>query len=330
MMQTTMVADVVAYLRELGVVRQVIGAGLPADSGAPESAAAVPATAASLSAVATDADAGAGDLAWSKRPGAVAGFRGSLLICSSEAAGELAAPPLDTAPLADTASLAETGRVAETAALAGTGRLAIVCDRPRLAMALVVGRFFAHLAADRPPAYADPATADLVDEMRAWVKNAVVGRGLGIEPLATIGCSGMGYERDDQGRLVPFPQLGRVVVEDDVHVAAQAMIQRGAIGDTVVRRGAKIGPHANVGHNVVVGEDVLIAGHAQIGGGARLGRGVTVWQSAAIANGVTVGEGAVIGMGAMIRADVGAGEVWVGNPGRRLRGDTRPSRKDGT
>jgi acetyltransferase-like isoleucine patch superfamily enzyme len=44
-----------------------------------------------------------------------------------------------------------------------------------------------------------------------------------------------------------------------------------------------------------------------------------VWQSAAIANGVAVGEGAVIGMGAMIRDDVGAGEVWVGNPGRRLR-----------
>ena len=186
-------------------------------------------------------------------------------------------------------------------------------------MALVVGRFFAHLAADSPPVYADPATAGIVEAMRAWVKNAVVGHDLGIEPLATIGCSGMGYERADDGRLVPFPQLGRVVIEDDVHVAAQAMIQRGAIGDTVVRRGAKIGPHVNVGHNVEVGEDVLIAGHAQIGGGARIGSGTVVWQSAAVANGVTIGERAVIGMGAMIRADVGAGEVWAGNPGRKLR-----------
>jgi len=140
-----------------------------------------------------------------------------------------------------------------------------------------------------------------------------------IDPLATVGCAGMGYERDAQGRLVAFPQLGRVLLEDDVHIAAQAMVQRGAIGDTIVRRGAKIGPHVNVGHHADIGEDCLIAGHAQIGGGARLGRGTVVWQSAAVANGVVVGEGAVIGMGAMIRRDVGDGEVWVGNPGKRLR-----------
>ena len=194
----------------------------------------------------------------------------------------------------------------------------VVCRRPRLAMALVVSRFFAHLAADRPPVYADPATALLVDDGRAWVRNTVAGRNVRIEPLATVGCAGMGYERDEQGRLVAFPQLGGVVLEDDVQVAAQAMVQRGAIGDTVVRRGAKVGPHANVGHNAEIGEDCLVAGHAQVGGGVRLGNRAMVWQSAAIANGVAVGEGAVIGMGAMIRADVGRGETWVGNPGRRL------------
>jgi len=245
-------------------------------------------------AVATDRQAGAGDLAWSRRPGAAAAFRGTLLICSPDAAEGLSQSPAPDATV-------------------------VVSERPRLAMALVVARFFAHLAADTPAVYADPATERLVEEHRAWVRNAVVGRNVRIEPLATVGCSGMGYERDAQDRLVPFPQLGRVMLEDDVHIAAQAMVQRGAIGDTVVRRGAKIGPHVNVGHNVDVGEDCLIAGHAQVGGGARLGRGTIVWQSAAIANGVTVGAGAVIGMGAMIRADVGDGEVWVGNPGKRLR-----------
>ena len=269
-----------------------------------------------LNAVATDTGAGAGELAWSRRAGAAARFGGSLLICGTEGVAGAGVPPGRMSPPGSPQS--GTPR-AEADAFPGSSGTVIVCDRPRLAMALVVGRFFAHLAADRPPVYADPATARLVEEVRAWVRNAVVGHGLGIEPLATIGCSGMGYERADDGRLVPFPQLGRVVIEDDVHVAAQAMIQRGAIGDTVVRRGAKIGPHVNVGHNVEVGEDVLIAGHAQIGGGARIGSGTVVWQSAAIANGVTVGAGAVIGMGAMIRADVGAGEVWAGNPGRKLR-----------
>ncbi len=281
-MPTVKADEIVAHLRELGMATAVIAAPAPSGAGAP------------ITAVATDSQAAPGDLAWSRRPGAAARFRGSLLICSAEAAAELDEPAVP-------------------------GRVVVVCERPRLAMALVVARFFVHLTDDRPTVYADPATARLVDDGRAWVRNAVVGRNVRIEPLATIGCSGMGYERDGEGRLVPFPQLGRAVLEDDVHVAAQAMVQRGAIGDTIVRRGAKIGPHVNVGHNADVGEDCLIAGHAQLGGGARLGRRAVVWQSAAIANGVAVGEGAVIGMGAMIRDDVGPGEVWVGNPGRRLR-----------
>lgn len=271
-------AEIVAHLGELGLATAVIGAPVP---GAP------------ITAVATDTQAGLGELAWSKRPGAATGFRGSLLICSAEAAEGLGE--------------------------AMAGGVIVVSERPRLAMALVVGRFFAGLAADQPPVYADPATARQVDDGRAWVRNALVGRNVRIEPLAAVGCPGMGYERDDRGRLVPFPQLGRAVLEDDVHIAAQAVVQRGAIADTIVRRGAKVGPHVNVGHNADVGEDCLIAGHAQIGGGARLGRGTVVWQSAAVANGVRVGDHAVIGMGAMIRRDVGDGEVWAGNPGKRLR-----------
>ncbi len=293
--------DIVAYLRGLGVLEALTGE---------------PGAAAPISAVATDAEAVPGDLAWSRRPGAAAHFQGSLLICAPEAAEEPEAqgggePQARVAAEPDAQAAAQAARQA-------AARVVVVCRRPRLAMALVLGRFFAHLAADRPAVFADPSTALAVDDGRAWVRNAVAGHNVRIEPLATIGCSGMGYERDDNDRLVPFPQLGGVVLEDDVHVAAQAMIQRGAIGDTVVRRGAKIGPHVNVGHNADVGQDCLVAGHAQIGGGVRLGSRVVVWQSAAIANGVVVGDDAVIGMGAMIRADVGPGETWVGNPGRRL------------
>ncbi len=294
------VGDIVTHLRGLGMIEALIG---------------VPGAAAPIGAVATDTQAGPGDLAWSRRPGAATHFHGSLLICAPEAAE----PDAQAAGEPDLQAAAESGE--PTAVESGeqtSARVVVVCRRPRLAMALVLGRYFAHLAADRPAVYADAATALAVDDGRAWVKNAVAGHNVRIEPLATIGCSGMGYERDERDRLVPFPQLGGVVLEDDVHVAAQAMIQRGAIGDTVVRRGAKIGPHVNVGHNADVGQDCLIAGHAQIGGGVRLGSRAVVWQSAAIANGVTVGDDAVIGMGAMIRADVGQGETWVGNPGRRL------------
>jgi len=240
----------------------------------------------------TDAAAGPGDVAWSRRAGAAQGFGGTLLLCDADGRGE--------------------GAVR-------AGSVVAVCGNPRLAMARVVERFFPTLTLDHPPEYADPGLAAVVGGLGAWVMNARLGHNVTLGPRCTIGCSGMGYERDDDGRLVKFPQTGVVVVEDDVDVAAHATVQRAAIGATVLRRGAKIGPHANVGHNVEIGEDVLVAGHAQIGGGSRVGRGAVVWQSAVVANGVTVGEGAVVGMSAALREDVGPGEVWVGNPARRLR-----------
>ncbi len=245
-----------------------------------------------------DATAGGGALAWSKHAGAAAAFGGALLLCTEGAAAE---------PLA------------ETRPAAGATSVVAVCDRPRLALAEAVWRFFSHLVTDEPPEYGSRELAEQAEQLGAWVRNASVAAGVRLGVHCSIGCAGMGYERRSDGRLVGFPQMGRVTIETDVDIAAHATIQRGAIGQTRVRRGAKIGPHVNVGHNVDVGADVLIAGHAQIGGGARIGDRAVLWQSCAIANGVTVGEGAVIGMGAQVLKDVPPGETWVGNPAHPLR-----------
>ena len=277
---TVTAADVAAFLQEIGQLEAF------ASAAGDDPALIV------LERVTQDAAAGPGDVAWSRRADAAGGFHGALLVCPS-------------------APAVATGLPAGTTIAA--------CANPRLAMAAVIDHFFGHLVADTEPLYSDTATAGAVSAAPAWVKNARIGRNVTIGAHAVIGCSGMGYERDEDGRLVKFPQLGGVVIEDDVDVAAHATVQRGALGDTILRRGAKIGPHVNVGHGVDVGEDVLIAGHVQVGGGTRIGTGATIWQSAVIANGVTVGERAVIGMSAAIRKDVGPGEVWTGNPARKLR-----------
>jgi UDP-3-O-[3-hydroxymyristoyl] glucosamine N-acyltransferase len=280
---STTAAQICAFLGEAGRLRRLIAPKpeMPAET--------------ALTGVAADTAAGPEDVAWSRSPSAWIAFRGGLLL----------APAVDD-DLPDPYP-------------ARSGRVLVACDNPRLAMAQVVDRFFGHLAADREPGLADPSMAGEIVRLGAWVMNARIGRGVLLGPHCTIGCSGMGYERAPDGRWVRFPQLGGVVVDDDVHIAAHATIQRGALGDTLIRRGARIGPHVNVGHNVEIGEDVLIAGHAQVGGGAHIGRGAVIWQSAVVANGVFVGAGAVIGMSAAVRKNVPAGEVWAGNPARRLR-----------
>lgn len=281
-MTTVTAAAICAFLEEEGRLRRVVAADPATPAHTP------------LSGVAPDSAAGPGDVAWSRRASAWIAFRGGLLLA-----------PAPDADLPDPYP-------------ARKDRVLAVCDNPRLAMAQVVARFFGHLAGDRDPELADPRAASDIAGAGAWVRNARVGKGVVFGPQCCVGCCGMGYERHPDGRWVLFPQIGHVVIEDDVHIGAHATIQRGALGDTVVRRGARIGPHVNIGHNVEVGEDALIAGHAQIGGGARLGRGVVVWQSAAVANGVIVGDGAVIGMNATVGKDVPAGQVWAGNPARRI------------
>jgi acetyltransferase-like isoleucine patch superfamily enzyme len=282
-MTTITVADICTYLEDAGRARRVVAA-------TPKVAAETAATG-----VAPDVGAAPGDIAWTRSPSSWIAFRGALLL----------APEPDV--------------TVEEAYPARPGRVLVVCDNARLAMAQVVGRFFPDLGADREPEYADPAMAVEVTSLGAWVMNARIGRDVVLGPHCAIGCFGMGYERDPEGHWVRFPQLGGVVVEDDVHIGAHATLQRGALGDTLVRRGARIGPHANIGHNVEIGEDVLIAGHTQIGGGARIGPGAIVWQGASVANGVWVGAGAVVGMSAAVRHNVPAREVWAGNPARKIR-----------
>lgn len=282
-MTATTVADICAFLESAGRVRRVIAA-------APEVAVET-----AVTGVAPDVSAAPGDVAWSRSPSAWIAFRGALLLAPE--------PDIEI----------------EQAYPARAGRVLVVCDNARLAMAQVVTRFFPDLGADREPEYADPATATAAARLGAWVMNARIGRDVVLGPHCVVGCFGMGYERGPDGRWVRFPQLGRVIVEDDVHIGAHATIQRGALGDTIIRRGARIGPHANIGHNVEIAEDVLIAGHAQIGGGARIGQGAIVWQGATVANGVWVGGGAVIGMSAAVRHNVPAGRVWAGNPAHKIR-----------
>lgn len=277
----TTIADIAAFLDECGQLRRLVADGDPA--------------AQPIAGVATDTAAHAGEMAWTRQPQSWWTFRGWLLL------GPAADPDL------------------EDPYMQRKDHSVIECENPRLAIALVAERFFAHLAEDREPEFADPATAEEARRLGAWVMNARLGAGVRLGPCVIIGCGGMGYERDRDGRWVRFPQFGGVVVEDDVHIAAQAIVQRGALGDTILRRGARIGPMVNIGHNADVGEDVLVTGHAQIGGGVRIESGATVWQSAVVANGVHVGEGAVIGMSAAVRADVPAGEIWAGVPARRIR-----------
>lgn len=147
------------------------------------------------------------------------------------------------------------------------------------------------------------------------IPRVIVDRTSYAHSTAVLGGEGFGHEWDGR-RWVPFPHVGGVVIEDDVTVGAHTCIDRGALGNTIIRRGARIDNLVHIAHNVMVGEYAVIVAHALICGSAVIGPRAWIGGGAIIKEGVTVGAGAVVGLGAVVTKDVPPGETWAGVPAR--------------
>jgi UDP-3-O-[3-hydroxymyristoyl] glucosamine N-acyltransferase len=141
----------------------------------------------------------------------------------------------------------------------------------------------------------------------------VLGRRVVIHPGSVLGADGFGYVFDGEAHR-KIPQVGRVVVEDDVEIGANVAIDRATLGETVIGRGTKIDNLVQIGHNVVVGADSVIVAQAGVAGSARLGRRVVLAGQVGIADHVRVGDGAQIGSQAGVHRDVPPGGQQIGTP----------------
>jgi UDP-3-O-[3-hydroxymyristoyl] glucosamine N-acyltransferase len=144
-------------------------------------------------------------------------------------------------------------------------------------------------------------------------KDTVIGNNVLLKAGAVIGGQGFGYVKKGK-EWTNFPHFGNVVIEDNVEVGSNTCIDRGALGSTLIKRGAKIDNLVHIAHNVVVGENSLIIADAMIGGSTVIGDDTWVAPSTAIRNGLTIGANCVVGMGAVVIKNVEDGTTVVGNP----------------
>lgn len=135
-----------------------------------------------------------------------------------------------------------------------------------------------------------------------------------LQPGVVIGADGFGYAVNEQGAFEPVPQVGRVVLEDDVEIGANATVDRATLGETRIARGSKLDNLVMVGHNSRIGEDVLVVAQAGLAGSVTLERGALVLAQAGLADHVRVGERAYIGPQTGVTADVEAGARVLGTP----------------
>ncbi len=131
---------------------------------------------------------------------------------------------------------------------------------------------------------------------------------------AVIGADGFGFARDAAGRYHKFPQVGIVVIEDDVEIGALTAIDRAALGETRIGRGTKLDNLVQVGHSVTIGEDSVIAGQVGIAGSVRIGRGVTLAGQVGVAGHIELGDGVVATAQSGIPGSLEPGAVVSGSP----------------
>ncbi len=142
----------------------------------------------------------------------------------------------------------------------------------------------------------------------------IIGSNVLIKSGAVIGGKGFGYIKSEKNVWKNFPHFGKVILEDDVEIGSNTCIDRGALGDTILKKGVKVDNLVHIAHNVVVGENSLLIADSMIGGSTVIGNNTWVAPSTAIRNGITIGSDCVIGMGAVVIKSVEDGTTVVGNP----------------
>jgi UDP-3-O-[3-hydroxymyristoyl] glucosamine N-acyltransferase len=152
----------------------------------------------------------------------------------------------------------------------------------------------------------------------ATLMHAIIGNGVIIHPSVCIGQDGFGFIMSATGHM-KVPQIGRVIIGDDVEIGANSTIDRGSLSDTIIGEGTKIDNLVQIAHNVVIGRHCVIVAQSGIAGSAELGDFVVMGAHSGVINHVKVGSGVQIAGMAHVKNDVPPGTRMGGTPARPFK-----------
>jgi UDP-3-O-[3-hydroxymyristoyl] glucosamine N-acyltransferase len=145
------------------------------------------------------------------------------------------------------------------------------------------------------------------------IYHAQIGNNVVIKSGTVIGYDGFGYYPVGVDQIKKFPHYGKVIIEDNVEIGANTTIDRGALLDTIIKKGAVIDNLVHIAHGDEIGEQVIITAGVAIGGSTKVGPRTWLGIGAVIKNGISVGKKAFVAMGAVVTKDVPDEKKVIGN-----------------
>jgi len=147
--------------------------------------------------------------------------------------------------------------------------------------------------------------------------DAIVGKRCTIHANVSIGSSGFGWAPDGD-RYERIPQVGKAVIGDDVSIGAGSVVNRGALGDTIIGNGTKIDSLVIVSHNVEVGENCLFVSHVGVSGSVKIGNHVTLGGQVGVAGHLEIGDNAQVAAQSGVSHSLAPDRVYFGSPARPI------------
>ncbi len=145
-------------------------------------------------------------------------------------------------------------------------------------------------------------------------ENCQIGRNCVIHNNSTIGSDGFGYAKDEEKHWLKIPQTGRVVLDDDVEIGANTAIDCASVGETRIKRGAKIDNLVQIGHSCTIDEDALICSQTGLAGSSFIGKRVILTGQVGIAGHLKIGDDAIMTAKSATSHDVEPGKIMSGVP----------------
>lgn len=149
--------------------------------------------------------------------------------------------------------------------------------------------------------------------------DCVIGNGCVLHSGVVIGSDGFGFATKEDGTYRKIPQIGNVVLEDEVEIGANSTIDCATMGSTIIRKGAKIDNQVQIAHNCEVGENTVIAAHTGLAGTTKIGKNCKIGGQVGFAGHLTIGDNVMIGAQSGIAKSVKSNEIILGSPAFNIK-----------